>query len=92
MAAITDVGDNSRKVLRILHQLGATSGKRLKELTHLDSNALVAAASELRDLNVIAASESALDTQQVDDAYYNLMPSAVPAVQYLLSNPQQKRG
>lgn len=81
----TNLDDTGKRVLRAIRERGVAPGWQLMSEASVSADDLVKAASTLIDMGLIKTSGGALNSNEIEKAYFNFLPSNARLSEMILS-------
>lgn len=80
------IDDTGKRVLRVIREHGVVPGWQVMSEASVTSEDLLKAVSTLIDMGLIKASGGAANLKEIDQAYFNILPSNVRLTEMILSS------
>jgi hypothetical protein len=80
-----NLDDTSKRVLRAIRERGVAPGWQVMSEASVTADDLVKAASTLVDMGLIKTSGGALNSKEIEQAYFNILPSNARLTEMILS-------
>ncbi|MFI5118433.1 MAG: hypothetical protein ACHP8B_17230 [Terriglobales bacterium] len=78
--------DTGKRVLRVIRERGVAPGWQVMSEAAVSADDLIKAAGTLIDMGLIKTSGGALNLKEIEQAYFNILPSNARLAEMILSS------